>query len=112
MKAETSETPRRETDTTVTPETPSVGGQPESPAWEGEDTAASSTLTADTNPTTGKSKDVDGLKPESAEKPANLVGRINNMVTTDLETIVEGREFLSTGEPPFVLVCWMMLNIF
>jgi hypothetical protein len=40
----------------------------------------------------------DGAKPEADAKAANLVGKINNFVTTDLGNITDGRDFLFVGE--------------
>ena len=47
---------------------------------------------------TGADKASDGDADESSK--SNLVGRINNLVTSDLDSIGEGREFLSLGALP------------
>lgn len=39
-----------------------------------------------------------GEKPDTNAKTANLVGRINNYVSTDLGNITDGRDFLFVGE--------------
>jgi len=37
---------------------------------------------------------------------ANLIGKINNLVTSDLNNITEGRDFLVVGEPS----CYIMMR--
>ena len=44
------------------------------------------------------SPQLDSDKPETNGKAANLVGRINNYVSTDLGNITDGRDFLFVGE--------------
>ncbi len=36
----------------------------------------------------------EGKKKDDTDKGSNLVGRINNLISTDLENITEGRDFL------------------
>lgn len=97
MKAETSEKSQSESttpaSTTPTSETASI--------IDGDDqgeTAVSTTLTSD-SVSYSTSKDTGGnLKGSSSEdQTKNLVGKLNNLVSTDLNNIVEGRDFLMIG---------------
>lgn len=57
-----------------------------------------------TTPASGGAKTADGKEEEQQDaKPtgANLAGKINNLVTTDLEHITNGREFLVLGNGIF-----------
>ncbi|KAI0774725.1 multidrug resistance-associated ABC transporter [Trametes elegans] len=108
MKADTSESPSASRATTAvhTPDNASIaeaprgsqGSQTASNGSEDETARASTTSTASTD-AAQKSKDSKqaDLKSATAEDgPAsgNLIGRINNLVTTDLSNLVEGRDFL------------------
>ena len=106
MKSETPTSPpaSRATSAAQTPDNASLA--------EGESATAQSSLeetlrasTASTASKKGKGKDKDAKKPEdaSADAPAaeastggngNSVGKINNLVTADLDTLVDGRDFL------------------
>ena len=84
---------------TVTPETQSVEGStiPEDSDARS-DTTASSTkgkAKADFSPT--KSAAVKDEKKEEKKKD-NLVGRINTLVTVDLENVVNAKDFLMVGK--------------
>ena len=93
---------KSETDTPVpsvvpTPETASVVEVEENAADEedSESTAtARKTLSSPSGPQSG-GKDVHKIDSEKHEKEkgANFVGKINNLVTTDLQSIVSGRDF-------------------
>ena len=83
---------------TVTPDTQSVEG---STAPEDSDTQSDT----NTSSTKGKAKaDSSATKPAAAneekkeEKKDNLVGRINTLVTVDLENITDAKDFLMVGK--------------
>lgn len=42
-----------------------------------------------------------GLEPTASEKAGNLVGKLNNLITTDLNNLTDGRDFLFVGSCPF-----------
>ncbi|KAG9098020.1 hypothetical protein FS749_004906 [Ceratobasidium sp. UAMH 11750] len=100
-KTPKSATPRGETpsvsgDTAVEESEGSAGEASASHAAEGSNTQ---TLVASTSSITskGKGKDEDKDKKKEEEKDAdssNLVGKINNLMSTDLGNITEGRDFL------------------
>ncbi|KZT06271.1 P-loop containing nucleoside triphosphate hydrolase protein [Laetiporus sulphureus 93-53] len=112
VKAEVSETPASSAVNTAvgTPDNASIVEEQEheSPTGSsGEDeTMFASTASVDTSSTQGKQKakaaSVSGDSKKNEEKPANadgtkggnLVGKINNLVTTDLDNIIHGRDFL------------------
>lgn len=80
-----------------TPETQSVEG---STTIEGSDTQSNNT----SNSTKGKAKADDsttepaGNNEKIEKKKDNLTGRINTLVTVDLDNIVSGKDFLMVGE--------------
>lgn len=39
----------------------------------------------------------EGVKKESKSSTGNLTGKLNNLVTTDLQNIVDGRDFMLIG---------------
>ena len=46
----------------------------------------------------GKGKNTKGdVAPKSKSSTDNLIGKLNNLVTTDLQNIVEGRDFVMLG---------------
>jgi hypothetical protein len=114
MKAETADPSRSKASTAVSsPETASVAEQTDSSAngsQAGDDptsssTVISTTLTVDSASSTGKAKKrpsslLDKKVPseETQEKSTDLVGKINNLVSTDLNNIVDGRDFLLVSE--------------
>ncbi|KAI0932659.1 hypothetical protein AcW1_000282 [Taiwanofungus camphoratus] len=113
VKAEASETPAPSTVSTAvpTPDNASIieasGSQDphRSPTTSEEDSDTAHASTADASSTKGKQKpklvSESGDSKKPVEKPAaggsqggNLVGKINNLVTTDLQNIINGRDFL------------------
>jgi hypothetical protein len=127
MKAETADISQSEASTAVSsPDTVSLIDQTDSSVTrdnDGDDaavssTVASSTPTVDTASVTGKSKkspssflDKQAPSAETEGKPTDLVGKINNLVSTDLSNIVDGRDFLLVCEPVFVFFV-IQLSIF
>lgn len=99
MKAETFATPCSEPITAATPETASVGDQSSSAAQEIDETAASATLTGESISETQKKH---SQKSELPVKSANLIGKINNLVTSDQTNIVKAYGFLLLGECSFI----------
>lgn len=108
MKAETPKTAKSEDSTVAsttvsTPDTASVVENAESrpgSSQDGDETALSTTLTTDSTSEAAKSKkdagtsSEDAKKPKEAEKSSDLIGKITNLVSTDLQNIVNGRDFL------------------
>jgi hypothetical protein len=103
MKAETSGTPPPST--APTPDTASLVDASESTEVAEEDagsqaspSTADETLRASSASTSSKGKQKAASEPEKPEKEdkkdSNLVGKINNLVATDLENIIDGRDFL------------------
>lgn len=60
---------------------------------EGNRKNGTSSISDQTTPTT-KSE----VQPDSSDSTENLVGKLNNLVTTDLANIVEGRDFMLIGQ--------------
>ncbi|KAF5375212.1 hypothetical protein D9758_000001 [Tetrapyrgos nigripes] len=84
---------------TDTPDTLSVAGVEETSASSltEEETIRASTasITSNTAQSKGKKQEQKGEKEkEPTSDSSNLVGKINNLVTTDLENIIDGRDFL------------------
>ena len=124
MKAETAESPSpsRATTAAQTPDNASIAeaepdeGASGSQSSEDGTTVRASTLSGATA-TTAKGKepakkgeDDKEKEKEKKEEPAgsgNLVGKINNLVTTDLANIIDGRDFLFLGA---YIDCWLVLR--
>ncbi len=118
MKAETAESPSpsRATTAAQTPDNASVAEpEPEEGASgsqgtssEDETTVRASTISGASTAATAKGKEPakkgeedkgkgkDKAKEESAGS-GNLIGKINNLVTTDLANLIDGRDFLFIG---------------
>ncbi|KAI0711030.1 hypothetical protein C8T65DRAFT_739602 [Cerioporus squamosus] len=113
MKAETSESPSASRATTAahTPDNASIAEPEEEGAAHGspsgsnaseDETVRASTISTASTTATKKGKEATGKKGEEAKDPlaessapsGNLIGRINNLVTTDLNNLVDGRDFL------------------
>ena len=60
----------------------------------GEQTLVASVTSASIGKGKGKDEASDEAKEEEETKGSNLVGKINNLMSTDLENMVEGRDFL------------------
>lgn len=113
MKAETSESPAASRVTTAaqTPDNASIAEAEEQPATHdnnsSEDgTVRASTISASSTAATQSGSDAPKKAEETKATPApaepaaksgNLVGKINNLVTTDLNNLVDGRDFLFLG---------------
>ena len=125
LKAETAEKKTTAEEGATPPGTDTKGSRantpdnrPESPADDETETetvhsrtttaATSSTATAvspepaaakgGTDSKDGKKPDAKDVAKEAEQKGKNLVGKINNLVTSDLDNIVSGRDFLFIGE--------------
>ncbi|PCH33304.1 hypothetical protein WOLCODRAFT_135046 [Wolfiporia cocos MD-104 SS10] len=110
MKAEVPDTPVNSTVNTVvgTPDTASIAegipdGTSHSPSSSEDETVRASTASMQTSTSTGtakgkqKSGDTTSVKRQVSDdstKGGNLVGKINNLVTTDLDNVINGRDFL------------------
>ncbi|KAK7038087.1 multidrug resistance-associated ABC transporter protein [Favolaschia claudopus] len=103
MKPETSETkeiePSTPSDATSTQETVAEEGsqEGESAAQSEDESVTARASSASVKSTTSKAtqgKDKEAAKAEGKKSQGSLVGKINNLVTTDLQIIVDGREFL------------------
>ncbi|KZT18101.1 hypothetical protein NEOLEDRAFT_1152799 [Neolentinus lepideus HHB14362 ss-1] len=120
MKAETEDGDGKSTNNTAvgTPETASVGQASPGGSEGSEDETARESSTPDSQ-TKGKGKDKDAKKSEITPaaaaavqaKASNLVGKINNLVTTDLGNLVDGRDFLFVAlyGPLQVILCMAFL---
>lgn len=94
----------------TTPDTASVSGSSSETDEEG--TLHASTATAgSTRAGSENGKDAGGKKKkdddgkthaDGSSKADNLVGKINNLVTTDLNNLVDGRDFLFLGGCPLI----------
>ncbi|KAF9229723.1 P-loop containing nucleoside triphosphate hydrolase protein [Gyrodon lividus] len=104
MKAEVPDTVKSTESTVSTPDSASIAesstvaeGSPESSV---DDAQSSSTSTLNSSTTKGKQKgkdkanDAEAQVKKSTSSADNLVGKINNLVTTDLGNITDGRDFL------------------
>lgn len=111
VKAETSDTPPSSTvtSTATTPDTASIADRSENAntpggSFDGDsenettgDTAAKKLVSTELSTSSTSTKVADKLN-EPAAKGGNLVGRMTNLVTTDMNNIVEGRDFLFACE--------------
>ncbi|KAI0750650.1 hypothetical protein C8Q80DRAFT_1097969 [Daedaleopsis nitida] len=130
MKAETSESPSASRVTTAaqTPDNASIAEPEEQPAAHDsngseDETVRASTISAASTAATQTGSDapkkVEGTKntlapTEPAAKSGNLVGKINNLVTTDLNNLVDGRDFLFMvlfAPLQVVLSVWFLYSI-
>ncbi|TFY70118.1 hypothetical protein EVJ58_g61 [Rhodofomes roseus] len=120
MKAEVPDSPASSTVTTAvgTPDNASIAetegvpsqspteGENHSPAGSEDETVRASTISVTSTSTTAKGKrkskalsqagegKTEGPKKSEEAKGGNLVGKINNLVTTDLDNLINGRDFL------------------
>lgn len=114
VKAETSSSPRttpavtpEALSETATPDNVSVADNigPETAGGSGEENGRSTTSSS----IKGKQKEeftaslASDDDNEDPGKASNLVGKMNNLVSTDLENIIEGRDFLLLG-PSFIYI--------
>jgi hypothetical protein len=122
MKAELPDGDKKSGDSTgvSTPDSASVAGSSTAAADENTDGSGDSTLqtSSETISTSsakkGKQKAQDAKEDSdsSSEKNSsadNLMGKINNLVTTDLTNITDGRDFFLAGKPQLLLanVCFL-----
>jgi hypothetical protein len=112
MKAETSKSPRSEATTVAVPsQTTSAGDSNDSESHAGSSHSLHDTETlisaADSSSESGETtkhsnslpdEDTKNSPSTDAEKSVDLVGKINNLVSTDLANIVKGRDFLIFGQ--------------
>lgn len=113
MKAELPDGKRSgESTPSSTPDSASVAGSSTAAADEstdgsGDETLQASTETASTSSTKKdkrKSQDVKEEMDNSSKQHSsadNLVGKINNLVTTDLSNLTDGRDFIMVGKSHF-----------
>lgn len=108
MKAETSSSPDASLSSSATPETQSIleasTDESEVGSSSGDETLRESNSTASSNTSTlhkikqKKPKATTTLQEPEKEKKDNLIGKINNLVTTDLGNLIDGRDFLFLSE--------------
>jgi hypothetical protein len=117
MKAELPDDGKKSGESTApsTPDSASVAGSSTAAADESTDGSGDETLQASaetisissTKKGKQKSQDIkeepDSL-PKNHSSADNLVGKINNLVTTDLSNITDGRDFLMIGKSHLALV--------
>lgn len=104
VKAETSSGATPASSAATTPDTMSIASSPEPGSDAETETAVGEGAAPKPKRATSASGDSSSTK--VAEKPAeegaktgNLVGKLNNLVTTDLNNVVDGRDFLFLGKP-------------
>ena len=101
MKAETAETKSVPTTPGKTPDVASLTEHLAVASVEAE--VGEETLLREASASLPAATEEGGNKPESSGGASNLVGRINNLVTTDLQTIDSGRDFIFVCESPYAL---------
>ena len=100
MKSESSESPpspSQPSTSATTPDTASVAesASGHSPVETEVTGGASTTLASEATPSEADKASIKGEEKKPAgEKGGNLVGKINNLVSTDLNNIIDGRDFL------------------
>ncbi|KAI0650859.1 multidrug resistance-associated ABC transporter [Trametes meyenii] len=109
MKSETSESPTASRASTAvhTPENASIAegndsdeGSPQASNGSEDETVRASTVSTSSTTAAKAGKDTKKVEEEPAapssggQASGNLIGRINNLVTTDLNNLVDGRDFL------------------
>lgn len=117
MKSEPSEpspSPHQPSTRISTPETASVAEITSSHSSDGTQVAegSSTTLTSEVAPSEVDKGSVKGEEKKTvAEKGGNLVGKINNLVSTDLNNIIDGRDFLliAVACPIQIILCIVFL---
>lgn len=122
VKAETSSTPSQSTVSSVatTPDNASIAERSdgaESPITDDETQTAISEGTAASKASKRKSQapseastaPVAEEAKSSESKSGHLVGKLNNLVTTDLNNLVDGRDFLFIGKPIIALLSRLSL---
>ena len=76
------------------------------------DSGASTTPVSEATPSEADKASIKGGEKKAAvEKGGNLVGKINNLVSTDLNNIIDGRDFLmvAVGCPIQIILCIVFL---
>ncbi|KII93466.1 hypothetical protein PLICRDRAFT_35686 [Plicaturopsis crispa FD-325 SS-3] len=120
MKAETPESSSSSPNTPVatTPDSSSIAeGSTEDGTGSADDTLRASSSSDASAVNKGKQKSIEAPTPAADAKPANtdnLVGKINNLVSTDLDNIVDARDFLFVVlyMPLQIGLCtWFLYNI-
>jgi hypothetical protein len=97
MKAETPENVKSAASTISTPDSASIAESStavEASSESSDGAQSSSTSALDPATVKGKQKANDAEAKKSTSSADNLVGKINNLVTTDLGNITDGRDFL------------------
>jgi hypothetical protein len=101
---------------TSTPDTASVAEIASGRSHDGNELAegASTTLVSEATPSEADKASIKGEdKKAVVEKGGNLVGKINNLVSTDLNNIIDGRDFLlvAVACPIQIALCIVFLYI-
>jgi len=116
MKSEPSESsssPSQPSTSAPTPDTASVAESTFGHSPDGTDVTegTSTTLASEVTPSEADKASVKGEKKPAGEKGGNLVGKINNLVSTDLNNIIDGRDFLmiAVACPIQIILCIVFL---
>ena len=119
MKSEPSESspsPSQHSTRASTPDTASVADISSGPSHDGTEVAEGATATSvsEATPSEADKGSIKGDEKKAAvDKGGNLVGKINNLVSTDLNNIIDGRDFLmiAVGCPIQIAICVAFLYI-
>ena len=118
MKSEPSESPLSQSQPSTSVPTPDTASVIESTSGHSPDgtvvtEGASTTLVSETTPSEADKSSIKGEeKKPVGEKGGNLVGKINNLVSTDLNNIIDGRDFLmiAVACPIQIILCVVFLH--
>lgn len=114
--SESSPSPSRPSTSASTPDTASVAEITSGHSPDGTEVAegTSTTLVSEATLSEADKASVKGEeKKAAAEKGGNLVGKINNLVSTDLNNIIDGRDFLlvAVACPIQIILCIAFLYL-
>ena len=112
--SESSPSPSQPSTSAPTPDTASVAESTSGHSPDGTEVTegASATLVSEATPSEAGKADIKGEEKRPAgEKGGNLVGKINNLVSTDMNNIIDGRDFLMivVACPIQIILCIVFL---
>jgi hypothetical protein len=118
MKSEPSESPPSQSQPSTSVPTPDTASVVESTSGHSPDgtvvtEGASTTLVSEATPSEVDKSSIKGEERKPVgEKGGNLVGKINNLVSTDLNNIIDGRDFLmiAVACPIQIILCVVFLH--
>ena len=118
MKSEPSESSPSSSQPSTGAQTPDTASIAESTSGHSPDgteatEGTSTTLASEATPSEADKASVKGEKKPIGEKGGNLVGKINNLVSTDLNNIIDGRDFLmiAVACPIQIILCVVFLYL-